>query len=177
MVRTAAMATLGLMLVSGPALANTELVVTGGGGMATELATRGCLDTGPDKCPANQRDGAILIGAGMARVSDLGVRGSLRLEGAFSFGGSRGRQVQMLGAAGWQGRWLMVEGGLGSALLWSAAQHGPGLGGLLHAGVGLRVLPVLSVVARADTAISDDHRPFFLGLAIEWLPLAPRTAR
>src|SRR4051812_7711042 len=110
---------LGFFLIAGPAFANTELVVTGGGGVTGESAHVGCLEQGQGSCPANDHAGTILIGAGMARVSDTGVRGSLKLEGMFSFGESKRRQGRILGAAGWQGDWLVVEGGIGSALLWT----------------------------------------------------------
>jgi len=160
---------LGLMLIAAPAFANTELVITGGGGVTRELAERGCLDQGPGSCPANQQAGTVLLGAGIARISEIGVRGSLKLEGALSFGEAQWRQVQILGAAGWQGDWLIVEGGLGTALLTSRDQSVT-LGGILHGGLGLHILPPLALLARVDLAVSDEHRPLFLGLAIEWVP-------
>jgi hypothetical protein len=162
---------LGFSLIAAPAFASTEFIVTGGGGITGEAAQVGCLEQGQGSCPANDHAGTILIGAGMARVSDIGVRGSLKLEGMFSFGDSKRRQGRILGAAGWQGDWLVVEGGIGSALLWTRGQSGAKLGGVLHAGVGLRVLRPLTVMARADSSISDDHRPYFFGVAIEYLPL------
>jgi hypothetical protein len=168
---------LGLTLIAAPAFANTDLVVTGGGGVVSELATRACLEQGQGKCPANQHPGTMLLGAGISRVSDVGVRGSLRLEGVFSFGDTKGRQGQILGAAGWQGDWLVIEGGLGWALLWSADQSGARLGGLLHGGLGLRVLPALTLLVRTDAAISEGHQPFFLGATVEWLPLVAARAR
>jgi hypothetical protein len=161
---------LGLMLIAAPAFANTELMITGGGGFTSELAERGCLDQGPGSCPANQKAGTALLGAGIARISDIGVRGSLKVEGALSFGEAQWRQVQILGAAGWQGDWLIVEGGLGTALLTSRDQSVT-LGGLLHGGLGLRILAPLAVLARVDAAVSDEHRPLFLGLTLEWVPM------
>jgi hypothetical protein len=164
------LAALALILVAGPARAGTELLVTAGGGFGKEGASHGCLETGNGTCPATRPSGVMLLGAGFARVADDGVRGSLHLEGAVSFGGDQNRSVQLLGTAGWQGHRLVAEGGLGTALLWSS-DHDPALGGLLHLGVGLRIVPSLSVVARADTVISDDRRPYFLGLALEFSPL------
>jgi hypothetical protein len=160
---------LGSMLVAAPAFASNELVVTAGGGLTSEMAAPGCVDAG-EGCPELEAS-TLLLGAGFARVSDIGVRGSLKLEGAFSFGETRWRQAGILGAAGWQGDWMMVEGGLGTALLWSWNQSGATLGGLLHAGLGVRILRPLAVIARVDAAISDEHQPVFLGLALEWLPL------
>jgi hypothetical protein len=161
------------LLSARAASAETELVVTGGGGVVSELAEQGCLEQAQGQCPANQHPGAMLVGAGFSRVSDIGVRGSLRLEGVFSFGGSKGRQGQILGAAGWQGDWLVIEGGLGWALLWDASYSGPRFGGLLHGGLGLRVIRPLAVVIRTDLAVSENHQPFFLGLALEYLPFVP----
>jgi hypothetical protein len=162
---------LALILAAGPARAGTELLVTAGGGHTGETAVQGCLDQGNGICPANGHPAVAMLGAGMARVSDSGVRGSLRLEGAFSVNKLRGRYGQLLGAAGWQGEWVILEGGLGSALLWSPGKAGAQLAGVLHAGLGVRLLPSLSVVARIDQLVSDDSRPYFLMGALEWLPL------
>lgn len=159
------------ILIATPALASNELVVTAGGGLTSEMGSVGCLESGPGSCPASFEAGTVMLGAGFARVSDVGVRGSLKLEGAFSFGDTKWRQAQLLGAAGWQGDWMIVEGGLGTALLWSWSQSGATLGGLLHGGLGVRIVSPLAVIARVDAAISDAHRPVFLGLALEWLPL------
>ena len=165
------LAALALILGAAPAYADNDLVVTAAGGVSREGAAQACLDEGAGACPANKLAPVILLGAGLARAAeDSGVRGSVRLEGALSLAGQRNHQVQLLGTAGWQGRWPIVEVGLGSALLWSP-DHDPAPAGVFHFGAGVRILPSLSALARADALVSDDRRPYFLGLALEFLPL------
>ena len=165
------LAALALILSGARASASTELIVTAGGGVGREGGALGCLDeTGTGSCPSTRPWGALLLGAGIERVSEGGVRGSLRLEGNLGFGQLHNRDVHLVGVAGWQGERLILEGGLGSALLWNA-EHDPALGGLFHLGLGVRILPALSALVRLDAIISDDRRPYFFGLALEYRPL------
>jgi hypothetical protein len=149
-----------------------DVVVTAGGGYGGVGRPTAC-SVDQSSCDDKRGWPAALLGLGIFQVSDSGVRGSLRLEGVMAFGQGAGAYADVLGVIGWQGERLVLEGGMGSALLWSRREQGPAhqLGGMFHAGLGLRVLPALAVLARADTLQADSLSGTFLGLTLEYLPL------
>jgi hypothetical protein len=164
-----------MAMLAGPRAAQAhrpELVVTAGGGLGGVFQSEGCLD-GLGGCKLRRDSGTVLLGAGLFDVSNGGVRGALRLEGSMALGQGRGHHADVLGIVGWQGERLVIEGGMGSALLWSArsgtASHE--FGGLFHAGLGVRLDPSLVVLARGDLVVGNHLGSRFLGLTFEWLPL------
>src|SRR5438552_2056800 len=74
-----------LVLSAGSAHAGTEVVVTAGGGLTGETVAQECLvDSAQASCPAGEHAGVAMLGLGITRVADDGVRGSLHLEGGLT---------------------------------------------------------------------------------------------
>jgi hypothetical protein len=170
--RTGGLLAITMFVLEGAAQARPALMVTAGGGLGGIYQHEVCIDGGT--CVARKGTGwSALIGAGLFDVSESGVRGALRLEGALSFGPGRGHQANVLGVVGWQGERLVLEAGMGSSALGSVTGDSTrwGLGGLFHAGAGFRLTPALTVLARGDAIKSQDMNATFLGLTLEWLAL------